>query len=184
MRVTKTELDAILVLEPAAFADERGFLFEGYNRAAYAAAIGAGVEFVLDVHSRSRRGVLRGIHYQLHRPQAKLVSVLAGEVLDVVVDLRRSKPTFGRWVAVELSSDNQRRVWIPPGFGHAFLVVSESADMLYKLTDYHSAADSRTIKWDDLDLNIPWPLPAGLRAPILSPADRNGVALRAAEVFE
>jgi dTDP-4-dehydrorhamnose 3,5-epimerase len=184
MRVTRTELDSVLLLEPELFRDERGFLFEGYNRDGHAQATGASVEFVVDVHSSSKKGVLRGIHYQLRRPQAKVVSVLAGKVLDVVVDLRRSSSTFARWVGLELSSENRRSVWIPPGFGHAFLVVSDHADLLYKITEYHSPDDSRTIRWDDPVLNIPWPLPNGMSAPILSINDRRGVALRDADLFE
>jgi len=183
MRVHRTELDGVIVVEPTILADKRGYLFESYNQDAFSAAVGTPVEFVLDLRTRSEQGVVRGIHYQLCRPQGKLVSVLAGTVFDVAVDLRRSSRTFGRWISVELSSDNRRQIWIPPGFGHAFLALSASAEVLYKLSDYHSPEHSRTVSWDDQDIAIDWPLPRGLREPILSDKDRQGVAFREAEVF-
>ncbi|HXH83935.1 MAG TPA: dTDP-4-dehydrorhamnose 3,5-epimerase [Candidatus Tectomicrobia bacterium] len=180
MNVVRTAIPEVLVLEPRVFGDERGFFLESYNRARLAAAAGITAEFVQDNHSRSRRGVLRGLHYQRKQPQGKLVRVVAGEVFDVAVDIRRSSPTFGKWVGVVLSGENARVAWIPIGFAHGFLVLSESADLLYKTTDYYAPEHERCIAWDDPAIGIHWPL-AG--EPILSPRDRQGLLLAEAEVF-
>lgn len=180
MKATATALPEVLRLEPKVFGDERGFFLESWNARTFREATGQDVQFVQDNHSRSLRGVLRGIHYQLVRPQGKLVRVVSGRVLDVAVDLRRSSPRFGRWVAEELSAENARQLWIPPGFGHAFLVLSDAADFLYKTTDYWIAEYDRCIAWDDPDIGIDWPLAA---EPLLSDRDRSAPRLRAAEVF-
>ncbi len=180
MQVIPTEIADVLILEPKVFGDERGFFLESYNERAWQAATGLTVRFVQDNHSRSARGVLRGIHYQIRQPQGKLVRVTAGEVFDVAVDLRRSSPTFGRWVGVLLSEANKRQFWLPPGFGHAFLVLSESADFLYKATDYYAPEHERTITWDDPDLAISWP--SGI-TPQLSAKDQAGSRLAEAEVY-
>lgn len=158
MNVIATALPEVLILEPKVFGDERGFFLESYNRKTFAADTGLDVEFVQDNHSRSVRGVLRGIHYQLVKPQGKLVRVVGGRVWDVAVDLRRSSPHFGKWAGVELSAENHRQFWVPPGFGHAFVVLSESADFLYKTTEYWYPEHDRNIIWNDPDLAIDWPL--------------------------
>lgn len=181
MRVLPTEIPEVLLLEPRVHRDERGFFFESWNRRSFREATGLDVDFVQDNHSRSVKNVVRGLHYQLHRPQGKLVRVVAGEVWDVAVDLRRGAPSFGRWVAFALSAENPRLAWIPPGFAHGFLVLSEVAEVLYKTTDYYVPEDERTLLWNDPALAIPWPLTA---AAILSPKDRSGVPLAAAEVYE
>jgi dTDP-4-dehydrorhamnose 3,5-epimerase len=181
MKVTATPLPEVLILEPKVFGDERGFFLESYNARDFKAATGLEVTFVQDNHSRSARNVLRGIHYQVVRPQGKLVRVASGAVFDVAVDLRRSSPTFGRWVGVELSAENHRQMWIPAGFGHAFLVCSEFADLLYKTTEYWFAEYDRAVRWDDAALSIDWGL-AGA-APILSAKDAAAPGLPAAEVF-
>ena len=183
MRVLQTSLDEVLVIEPNVLADERGYLFESCNVAALSRAVGLSVSFVLDLQSRSSYGVLRGIHYQLDRPQAKLISVVDGEIFDVAVDLRRSSPRFGRWTGAVLSAENKRQIWIPAGFGHAFLTLSSSAEVLYKITDYHSAAGSRVIVWNDPQIAIAWPLPPELAHPVVSPKDRHGSFLIDAEAF-
>ncbi|MEO1766213.1 dTDP-4-dehydrorhamnose 3,5-epimerase [Thiobacter aerophilum] len=180
MRVVPTHLPDVLVLEPKVFGDERGFFFESYNRRAFAQATGVDCEFVQDNHSRSVRNVLRGLHYQIRQPQGKLVRVVAGEVFDVAVDLRRSSPHFGHWVGVHLSAQNKRMVWIPPGFAHGFLVLSEAAEFLYKTTDYYAPEHERCLRWDDASVGIVWPL-AG--KPLLSAKDRQGVSLAQAEVY-
>ena len=179
MNVTRTALPDVLVIEPKVFGDARGFFFESWNARAFAAA-GITAAFVQDNHSRSSRGVLRGLHYQLEQVQGKLVRVIAGEVYDVAVDLRRSSPTFGRWAGVALSAENRRIAWIPPGFAHGFLVVSDAAEFLYKTTDYYAPEHERTIAWDDPDLAIAWPL-AG--PPTLSAKDKLGVRFRDAQYF-
>jgi dTDP-4-dehydrorhamnose 3,5-epimerase len=163
------------------FSDDRGFFFESWNAKTFADATGLTVEFVQDNHSLSRRGVLRGIHYQVVRPQGKLVRVVAGTVLDVAVDLRRSSPRFGRWVAVELSAENHRQLWVPPGFGHAFVVMSEAATFLYKTTDYWFAEHDRSLRWNDPALGINWQLQG---EPVLAPKDASAPLLADAEVFE
>jgi dTDP-4-dehydrorhamnose 3,5-epimerase len=177
--VTATALPDVLVVEPKVFGDPRGFFLESWNAKAFAEA-GIAVTFVQDNHSRSPRGVLRGLHYQIRQPQGKLVRVVAGEVFDVAVDLRRASPTFGRWVGERLSADNKRMVWIPPGFAHGFLVLSESADFLYKTTDYYAPEHERVLAWNDPELGIKWPL-AG--TPTLSARDAAGTRLGDAELF-
>jgi len=180
VKVIATELPEVLILEPRVFGDERGFFYESFNARAFAEATGLKRQFVQDNHSRSQRGVLRGLHYQLQQAQGKLVRVTAGEVFDVAVDIRRGSRTFGRWVGVRLSAENKRQMWLPEGFAHGFLVLSEFAECLYKTTDYYAPAHERCIRWDDPDLAIDWPL-AG--APQLSAKDQAGLALNAAEVF-
>jgi dTDP-4-dehydrorhamnose 3,5-epimerase len=177
--VTRTAIPDVLVVEPKVFGDARGFFLESWNAQAFAAA-GIPAAFVQDNHSRSPRSVLRGLHYQIRQPQGKLVRVVAGEVFDVAVDLRRASPTFGRWVGERLSAENKRMLWIPPGFGHGFLVLSESADFLYKTTDYYAPEHERVIAWNDPDLAIKWPI-AG--TPTLSGRDTAGARFRDAEVF-
>ena len=180
MRVSPTELPEVLLLEPRVFTDDRGFFFESWNAKTFADATGLTVEFVQDNHSLSRRGVLRGIHYQVVRPQGKLVRVTAGTVLDVAVDLRRSSPRFGRWVAVELSAENHRQLWIPPGFGHGFVVTSEAATFLYKTTDYWIGEYDRSLRWNDPTLGVEWRLQG---EPVLAPKDASAPLLADAEVF-
>lgn len=182
MNVIVTALPEVLVLEPKVFGDARGFFFESYNRRTFAADTGLDVEFVQDNHSRSAQGVLRGIHYQLVRPQGKLVRVVAGAVWDVAVDLRRSSPRFGRWAGVELSAGNHRQLWVPPGFGHAFVVLSGSADFLYKTTDYWYPEHERSVAWNDPELAIDWPL--GGAAPQLAAKDAAAPRLAQAEVYD
>jgi dTDP-4-dehydrorhamnose 3,5-epimerase len=183
MRVLQTALDQVVLIEPTVLADERGYLFEAYNRETLSSHLGAPVDFVLDLQSRSGCGVIRGIHYQLRRPQAKLISVVQGRVFDVAVDLRRSSPRFGQWTGAELSAENKRQIWVPAGFGHAFLTLSQSAEVLYKLSTYHSPDCSRTIAWNDPEIAIDWPMRFEFGQPILSQKDRHGVRLRDAEVF-
>jgi dTDP-4-dehydrorhamnose 3,5-epimerase len=180
LKVIPTAIPVVLVIEPAVFGDARGFFFESWNRKAFAKAAGRDVDFVQDNHSASARGVLRGLHYQVKQPQGKLVRVVAGEVFDVAVDLRRSSPTFGRWVGERLSAANKRVMWVPEGFAHGFLVLSESAEFLYKTTDYYAPEHERTLLWNDPALGIAWPL-AG--APILKPKDAAGTPLANAESF-
>ena len=180
MIVTTSALPDVLILEPKLFGDARGFFFESYNRRAFHDATGLDVDFVQDNHSRSAQGVLRGLHYQIEHAQGKLVRVVAGAVFDVAVDIRKSSPTFGRWMGVELSAANKKMVWIPPGFAHGFLVLSDDAEFLYKTTDYYAPSHERTIAWNDLEIGIAWPL-AG--APLLSAKDQAGVRLKDAEVF-
>jgi len=180
VNVIRTALPEVLIIEPAVFGDERGFFFESFNARQFRQATDVDVDFVQDNHSRSTRGVLRGIHYQVVKPQGKLVRVSAGSVLDVAVDLRRSSVRFGRWAAVELSAENYRQVWIPPGFGHAFLVRSESADFQYKTTEYWIPDYDRAVRWNDPDVAIDWPLND---APLLGDRDSAAPLLRDAEVF-
>jgi dTDP-4-dehydrorhamnose 3,5-epimerase len=180
MIVAPTAIPDVKLVEPKVFGDARGFFFESWNRRALAAA-GIDVEFVQDNHSRSRRGVLRGLHYQVERPQGKLVRVVAGEVFDVAVDLRRSSPTFGRWVGVTLSADNRRMFWVPPGFAHGFVVLSESADFLYKTTEYWFPEHERTLLWNDPEVGIVWPFDG---APTLAPKDAAGTPLAAAPTYD
>lgn len=181
MKAIPTEIPEVLILEPKVHGDERGFFFEAYNRRSFAEATGLDPEFVQDNQSRSRKGVLRGLHYQIGQPQGKLVRVLHGEVYDVAVDLRRSSKTFGRWVGTSLSAESKRQVWIPPGFGHGFYVRSEVAEVLYKTTDFYAAQSERTILWNDPALGIVWPLKG---QPTLADKDKRGVRLSEAEVFE
>lgn len=180
MRVLPTSLPEVLVIEPDVFGDDRGFFLESWNEAAFAGA-GLDIRFVQDNHSRSAKGVLRGLHFQLARPQGKLVRVTAGRVFDVAVDLRRSSPDFGRWTGVELSGGNKRMMWIPPGFGHGFLALEHGTDVLYKCTDFHAPDDQHSVAWNDPDIGIAWP-----RDDIditLSQRDRDGVPLAQAQVF-
>ena len=180
MRAIEMALQGVFVLEPKVFGDERGFFLESYNRRAFAAAVGVDPEFVQDNHSRSRRGVLRGLHFQIVQPQGKLVRVVSGEVLDVVVDVRRSSPSFGRSIAVRLSAASHRQLWVPPGYAHGFVVLSESADFLYKTTDYYAPQYERSVRWDDPALAIDWQIDF---APTLSPKDRDAPLLTEAEVY-
>ena len=180
MKAIPTAIPDVLVIEPAVFGDARGFFLESWNRRTFDALLGREVEFVQDNHSASGRGVLRGLHYQLRRAQGKLVRVIEGEVYDVAVDLRRSSPHFGRWVAERLSAENRRMMWVPEGFAHGFLVLSESAQFVYKATDYYSPADERTLLWNDPAVGVAWPLE---REPILKPKDRTGTPLAQAETF-
>jgi dTDP-4-dehydrorhamnose 3,5-epimerase len=168
-----------VILEPRVFADSRGYFFESFNSRELA-KIGINHQFVQDNQSRSVRSVLRGLHYQIRQPQGKLVRVVCGEVFDVAVDIRRSSPTFGKWAGVILSEQNKQMFWIPPGFAHGFLVLSETADFLYKTTDFYSPADERTIRWNDPQLGIEWPLKG---EPVVSPKDAAGNLLADAEVF-
>jgi dTDP-4-dehydrorhamnose 3,5-epimerase len=176
-----TNLPDVLVLEPKVFGDDRGFFFESFNQRDFRQATGLELDFVQDNHSKSSQGVLRGLHYQIQHPQGKLVRVTQGAVFDVVVDLRRSSPTFGRWDGVELSADNKRQLWIPPGFAHGFLVTSESAEFLYKTTDYWYPAHERCLLWNDPGLAIPWPL---VGQPKLAAKDAAGTLLSEADVFD
>jgi dTDP-4-dehydrorhamnose 3,5-epimerase len=179
MKVTPTALADVLAIEPAVYGDDRGFFFESWNAKRMAAA-GIDATFVQDNHSRSARNVLRGLHYQVEHAQGKLVRVVAGEVYDIAVDLRRSSPTFGRWVGERLSAANKRMLWVPPGFAHGFLVLSDAAEFLYTTTDYWCPEHERTLKWDDPALGIDWPLDG---EPILAAKDRAGVPLAAAETY-
>jgi dTDP-4-dehydrorhamnose 3,5-epimerase len=182
MNVRPTRIPDVLLVEPRVFGDSRGFFFESFNKKGFEAAVGRRLEFVQDNHSLSARNVLRGIHYQLPHPQAKLVRVVRGEVFDVAVDLRRGSPTFGRWVGEMLSGENKREMWIPEGFGHGFLVVSDEAEFLYKTTDYWYPEHERCIRWNDPDLGIAWPTQGG--APVVSAKDAAGTPFRDAIVFE
>jgi len=181
MEVVATAIPDVKILRPRVFGDARGFFVESWNRRAFAAA-GLDLDFVQDNHSRSARGILRGLHYQLRQTQGKLVRVATGSVFDVAVDLRRSSPHFGRWVGVELSEQNQQMLWVPPGFAHGFLVLSETADFQYKCTDYYAPEHERSIRWDDPDLGIDWPLPGGME-PLLSGKDRAGTSFASADCF-
>ena len=182
MKVIATAIPAVLIIEPKVFGDSRGFFFESFNQRAFNDATGLNASFVQDNHSRSGKGVLRGLHYQIQQPQGKLVRVVRGAVFDVSVDLRNSSPHFGRWVGVELTEVNHRQVWVPPGFAHGFLVTSDSADFLYKTTDYYAPEFERCVAWDDPSLAIAWPL-AG-HPPQISIKDQSGVLLADAQVFD
>jgi len=177
-----TRLTDVLVLEPRLFGDARGYFFESWNARSFREVTGFDAAFVQDNESRSQRGVLRGLHYQVQQAQGKLVRVARGRVFDVCVDLRRSSRTFGRWDGVELSDENHRQLWVPAGFAHGYLVLSESADFLYKTTDYYAPAHERTILWNDRDLNIAWPLDPG-QQPQISARDAAGVPFAEAELF-
>jgi len=180
MKVTSTAIPDVLVIEPKVFGDERGFFFESFNQRSFLQATGLDVNFVQDNHSRSAKGVLRGLHYQVKQPQGKLVRVVAGEVFDVAVDIRKNSETFGKWVGEILSAENKRQMWIPEGFAHGFLVMSDYAEFVYKTTDYYAPEYERCILWNDADLNIDWPLAA---PPVLSGKDQMGTAFREAEIF-
>jgi dTDP-4-dehydrorhamnose 3,5-epimerase len=182
MKVTATRIPDVLIFEPKVFGDARGFFMESFNGRAFDEAVGRHVEFVQDNHSKSSKGVLRGLHYQIQQSQGKLVRVTSGAVFDVAVDIRKSSAAFGQWVGVELSGDNHRQLWVPPGFAHGFLVLSETADFLYKTTDYYAPLHERCILWNDPSIGIEWPDIA--MEPKLSEKDRSGNALSTATVFE
>ena len=182
MKVTRLAIPDVVLIEPKVFGDARGFFFESFNQKAFNEATGTNHQFVQDNHSRSAQGVLRGLHYQIQQPQGKLVRVVRGAVIDVAVDIRKSSPTFGQWVAEELSEDNHRQLWVPPGFAHGFVVLSEMAEFLYKTTDYYAPAFERCIAWDDPTLAIDWKLSG--RQPLLSAKDAQGLPLATAELFD
>ncbi len=184
MKVQATRLPEVLVIEPRVFGDERGFFMESWNKARFDEAVGRPVDFVQDNHSRSARGVLRGLHYQLRQPQGKLVRVVRGRVFDVAIDLRRSSPRLGQWAGVELSADNHRQLWIPPGFAHGYLTLSESADFLYKATDFYAPEHERTLAWDDPHVGVQWPLAELGVAPVLSAKDAAGRPWAQCELYE
>ncbi|MDR3417939.1 MAG: dTDP-4-dehydrorhamnose 3,5-epimerase [Nevskia sp.] len=180
MNFVPTAIADVVVIEPKVFGDDRGFFFESFNRRLFAEGVGQDPDFVQDNHSRSSRGVLRGLHYQLQQAQGKLVRVTQGRVFDVAVDIRRSSPTFGKWVGVELSADNKRMLWVPAGFAHGFVTLSDTADFLYKTTDYYAPAYERSILWNDPELAIGWPIDF---VPTLSKKDAAAPRLREAEVY-
>jgi dTDP-4-dehydrorhamnose 3,5-epimerase len=180
MRATATAIPELLVLEPKVFGDERGFFFESFNHKAFQEATGLDVQFVQDNHSKSARNVLRGLHYQLQQAQGKLVRVVQGEVFDVAVDIRKSSKTFGQWVGIHLSAENKKQFWVPPGFAHGFVVLSETAEFLYKTTDYYAPEHERSISWNDPAIGIEWPIEG---EPQLSAKDRLAVGLLQAECF-
>jgi dTDP-4-dehydrorhamnose 3,5-epimerase len=179
--VTKTSIDDVLILEPKVFGDGRGFFFESFNARDFNEATGLSVCFVQDNHSRSSKGVLRGLHYQLQQPQGKLVRVVRGAVFDVAVDIRKSSNTFGKWVGIELSEDNHKQLWVPPGFAHGFLVLSDYADFLYKTTDYYAPEHERCITWNDPEIQINWPAQL---IPTLSEKDKSALGLGISDVFD
>lgn len=181
MNVVRTAIPGVLVFEPVVHGDDRGFFFESYREEAFRRATGCVRPFVQDNHSRSVRNVLRGLHYQVRQPQGKLVRVVSGEVFDVVVDLRRNSPTFGRWVGTTLSAQNKRQLWVPEGFAHGFLVTSDAAETIYKTTDYYAPQHERSLLWNDPDVGIAWPLEA---PPTLSAKDLAGKRLADCEVFD
>ncbi|MEZ3183639.1 dTDP-4-dehydrorhamnose 3,5-epimerase [Pseudomonas sp. LM13] len=180
MKAIPQAIPEVLLLEPRVFGDERGFFYESFNHRQFEEAVGRSVSFVQDNHSRSVKNVLRGLHYQVQQPQGKLVRVVQGEVFDVAVDIRRSSPTFGKWVGVILSVENKRQLWVPEGFAHGFVVLSETAEFLYKTTGYYAPEHERCIAWNDADLAIGWPVE---QAPSLSGKDSQGLSLTQAEVF-
>jgi dTDP-4-dehydrorhamnose 3,5-epimerase len=180
MNFTRMAIPDLVLIEPRVFGDDRGFFYESFNRKAFAEGIGSDPEFVQDNHSRSVRGVLRGLHYQVQQAQGKLVRVVQGRVYDVAVDLRRASPHFGKWVGVELSADNKRMFWVPAGFAHGFVVLSDTAEFLYKTTDYYAPAHERSILWNDPQIGIEWPIDF---EPTLSKKDAVGSLLRDAEVY-
>ena len=181
MRVTPTAIPDVLIIEPKVYGDARGFFYESFNQKEFQKATGLDVQFVQDNHSRSSKGVLRGLHYQIQQPQGKLVRVVKGAVFDVAVDLRKSSKTFGKWVGVQLSEENAKQLWIPEGFAHGFLVLSETADFLYKTTDYYAPEHERSVIWNDSDNAIEWP--PGYE-PLLSEKDKNAKHFKDAEVFD
>lgn len=180
MKIIPTDIPDILIIEPKVFGDSRGFFFESYNENVFHALTGAKVTFVQDNHSKSKKNVLRGLHYQIEQPQGKLVRVIAGDVFDVAVDIRRSSPTFGKWVGQYLTAENRQQMWVPPGIAHGFLVLSDVAEFLYKTTDYYAPEHERCIQWNDPDLNIQWPITG---KPLVSQKDEEGVLFKDAEVF-
>ncbi len=180
MNITFTEIPDVMLIEPHVFQDERGFFFEAYNHKKFLEKTGLLTNFVQDNHSYSKQNVLRGLHYQIKKPQGKLIHVIVGAIFDVAVDLRKSSPTFGQWVGYELSALNKRQIWIPPGFAHGFIVLSETAEVIYKTTEYYAPQYERCIIWNDKDLSIAWHLTS---APILSAKDSRGKPFKMAEVF-
>ena len=180
MKATPLAIPDVILFEPKVFCDDRGFFFESFNQRRFEEAVGKSVTFVQDNHSRSVKNVLRGLHYQIQQPQGKLVRVVQGEVFDVAVDLRTSSSTFGQWVGELLSAENKRQIWVPEGFAHGFIVLSESAEFIYKTTDYYAPQHERCIFWNDSTLNIKWP---GGVVPVLSSKDEQGKSFNAAEVF-
>jgi dTDP-4-dehydrorhamnose 3,5-epimerase len=183
VNVISTSIPDVLIIEPRVFGDSRGFFLESFNQKNFGQATGLDVNFVQDNHSRSVRGVLRGLHYQVRQPQGKLVRVVRGEVFDVAVDIRKTSPTFGRWVGVELTEGNNRQLWVPPGFAHGFYVLSSSADFLYKTTEYYFPDLERSVLWNDPALAVSWPIQAGV-PPIISSKDKNAPKLINAELFD
>jgi len=182
MEITPTNIPDVLIIQPKVFGDDRGFFLESFNKKAFQSATGLTKEFVQDNHSKSTRSVLRGLHYQVKQPQGKLVRVVSGEVLDVAVDLRKSSHTFGQWAGVNLSAENKRQLWVPEGFAHGFLVLTETAEFIYKTTDYYAPEYERCIRWDDAQLMIDWQF-NGVK-PKVSEKDAQGVAFKDADVFD
>jgi len=180
MQITATKIPEVLIIEPRVFGDDRGFFYESYNKKSFVEASGVTTEFVQDNHSKSSKGVLRGLHYQIKQPQGKLVRVCQGEVLDVAVDIRKSSATFGQWVGVNLSAENKRQLWVPVGFAHGFVVLSDTAEFLYKTTDYYAPQFERCIRWDDTDLSIDWQFTDN---PLVSEKDAKGVPFKEADLF-
>jgi len=184
VKITPTTIADVVILEPTLHGDHRGFFLETWRESTFD-SIAPGLKFVQDNHSKSSKGILRGLHYQLDQPQGKLVRVIAGEIYDVAVDMRRTSPTFGQWVGVILSADNHRQLWVPPGFAHGFIVTSDSAEMVYKCTDYYAPSDEHSLLWNDPALAIPWPIAElGIDEPVLSDKDRNGKLFADATVYE
>jgi len=181
MEVTPTKIPDVLMIEPTVFGDDRGFFYESFNKKSFEEATGVTGDFVQDNHSKSSKGVLRGLHYQIKQPQGKLVRVVSGEVLDVAVDIRKSSDTFGQWEGVILSAENKRQLWVPEGFAHGFVVLSESAEFLYKTTDYYAPEYERCIRWNDVQLSIDWQYSGD---PLVSDKDAQGVLFKDADVFE
>lgn len=182
MNIIPTSIPDVLIIEPQVFGDERGFFYESFNQQKFSEKTGLSIQFVQDNHSRSKQGILRGLHYQVQQVQGKLVRVIAGEIYDVAVDIRQSSPTFGQWIGVTLSAENKQQLWIPPGFAHGFYVLSNSADVLYKTTDYYAPQHERSILWNDADLTIKWPLVGSI--PTLSAKDQQANTFVMAEVFD
>lgn len=182
MNVTKLAIPEVILFEPKVFGDERGFFFESFNHRQFEEAVGRAITFVQDNHSKSAKNVLRGLHYQIKQPQGKLVRVVVGEVFDVAVDLRKSSPTFGQWAGAHLSADNKHQLWVPEGFAHGFLVLSDTAEFVYKTTDYYAPEYERCIYWNDRDINVDWPVQNGIE-PILSSKDELGRSFSDAGVF-
>ena len=181
MKATPQAIPDVILFEPRVFGDDRGFFFESFNQQSFEEAVGRPVSFVQDNHSKSARHVLRGLHYQIQQAQGKLVRVVQGEVFDVAVDIRKSSPTFGQWVGVHLSADNKHQLWVPEGFAHGFMVLSESAEFVYKTTNYYAPAHERSIVWNDPDIAIRWPVDT---APLLSPKDLAGSLLKTADTYD
>ncbi len=182
MKITPTEISDVLIMEPTVHGDHRGFFMETWRESTFK-EFAPGLQFVQDNHSKSGKNILRGLHYQLQKPQGKLIRVIAGEIFDVAVDMRKQSPTFGQWVGVTLSAENHRQLWVPPGFAHGFLVLSDSAEIVYKCTDYYAPEDENSLRWNAPELNIDWPLSAGA-IPVLSEKDRLGLSLNEAAVYE